>query len=140
MSSVRTSPALSVFPTLRRFPALQPRSSTQVPIGCSHPVKLIHVQNSIPHLYHDLGVLVFAGVTPQQIGQIGNILEWIVRLGGPGMIDSEMRASGGMRVRTKRVSLREDDVTETLDAEYVSLVFSFLSFFVMFDLLASSGL
>ncbi len=41
-------------------------------------------QNCLQHLYHDLGVLVFAGCTANQTTRIGDILRLVARQGGIG--------------------------------------------------------
>ncbi|KOS21950.1 hypothetical protein ESCO_001658 [Escovopsis weberi] len=90
MSAARLPPALEVFPTLAKFPALNPRRLHQIPIGCrgGEDASLADLRRSALHIYHDLGVLVFAGCSAAQVHRIGDVLRQVVTWGGPGGIVS----------------------------------------------------
>lgn len=75
----RPIPALEVFPTLKRFAKqkyhpFQPRND-RIPPGTQHPYSRGLRVQSMSHLYHDLGVMVFAGTTDRQTRKIGDILK-----------------------------------------------------------------
>ncbi|EFY92037.1 hypothetical protein MAC_01985 [Metarhizium acridum CQMa 102] len=84
MSKTRLAPALQVFQTLQRYPVIRPRRLPDVPIGCASRVSAQAARQSMLSLYHDLGVLVFAGCSAAQTERIGDILRQVVRWGGPG--------------------------------------------------------
>ncbi|POR31549.1 Uncharacterized protein TPAR_08268 [Tolypocladium paradoxum] len=123
MPAPRLPPALQVFPTLRRFPALRPRRQAEVPIGCSgrDAVDAHAAQRSVLHLYHDLGVLVFAGATPRQTRRIGDMVRQVVAWGGLGGAAARMGGEGaGGRRREGR--LRRGDMFETVDARRAGVI------------------
>ncbi|KND87459.1 hypothetical protein TOPH_07933 [Tolypocladium ophioglossoides CBS 100239] len=126
MPPLRLPPALQVFPTLQRFPALRPRRQAEVPIGCgtrgATAVDAFAAQQSVLHLYHDLGVLVFAGATPQQTRRIGDIVRQVVAWGGLGGAAARMggEAGGGRRRREGR--LGTEDLFEAVDARRAGLI------------------
>ncbi|KAK0392033.1 hypothetical protein NLU13_1531 [Sarocladium strictum] len=83
--------ARDIFPTLQRYKAFWPRRADRLPIGFQHnwyPIifgwdeRKRFVSDQMAALYHDLGVLVFAGCTARQTQRIGNILKVIVARGG----------------------------------------------------------
>lgn len=79
------SPAKHIFETLRAWKHLTPRRWKTVPIGgFRRNPGLRQIQDSVATLYHDLGVLVFAGSSASQTQRIGDIIQKIVEWGGPG--------------------------------------------------------
>lgn len=118
-------PALQVFPTLRRFPALRPRRQAEVPIGCrgrdAAVVDAHAVQQSVLHLYHDLGVLVFAGATPRQTQRIGDVVRQVVAWGGLGGAAARLAGEDGGRERRREGRLGRGDLFETVDTRRVSI-------------------
>ncbi|KAF7551098.1 hypothetical protein G7Z17_g5270 [Cylindrodendrum hubeiense] len=81
------APALRVFPTLKRFaPAFAPRGILNPP-GQSPPIEERTIM-SLSSLYHDLGVIVFAGTSVRRVKRIGKILRKAVAVGGPPRIMS----------------------------------------------------
>lgn len=79
------SPSKYIFETLRAWKHLRPRRWKTVPIGgFRRNPELRQIQDSVATLYHDLGVLVFAGSSVSQTQRIGDIIQKIVEWGGPG--------------------------------------------------------
>jgi hypothetical protein len=69
-------------------------------------------------LYHDLGVLVFAGCSPKQTDRIGDILRQIVGWGGPGGAVTRLTLA---KDEHKRIdALSGEDLHATLDEAQVS--------------------
>ncbi|KAJ6437708.1 plasmid p 4b orf-3 family protein [Purpureocillium lavendulum] len=126
MPGPRLPPALQVFPTLQRFPALRPRrQQSHVPIGCSGAkVDDASLQLSALHLYHDLGVLVFAGASPQQTQRIGDILKQVVAWGGPGAAAARLGWGGGgdAALRTREGKLARADVFDTVESRRAGVI------------------
>jgi hypothetical protein len=105
--------ALEVFPTLARYKAFRPRRANP-PIGNtdlkvdprlqddqsnSHKSKLDGRADTFSHLYHDLGVLAFAGCTAAQTERIGSILQRVVAWGGPAHLTALIRDAGSIKQR-----------------------------------------
>lgn len=104
---LRRPPALMVFPTLNNFKALHPRQLDGVRIGNERPfgdelvvsnilgsdedpITRKDIVDSFEHVYHDLGVLVFSGLTDGQTARVGDIIDQILKHGGPGRITSRL--------------------------------------------------
>jgi hypothetical protein len=74
------------------------------------------------HLYHDMGVIAFAGTNPLQTERLGDLLHATVGAGGPGAMATSAEWAaiaphhGVRRKRTRVESLEEGDV---FDAENV---------------------
>jgi hypothetical protein len=81
-------------------------------------------QQSMLSLYHDLGVLVFAGCDPKQTDRIGDILRQVVGWGGPGGAVSRLSWVGENGHETVN-ALDVEDLHETVDDSKVRLFFSF---------------
>ncbi|KAH7309553.1 hypothetical protein B0I35DRAFT_440222 [Stachybotrys elegans] len=78
------SPAEQVFPVLQRW-GIKPRRSQAAFIGRpNQQVRPDILYNSLPHLYHDLGVLIFEGCSREEAFQVGRILKSVNHLGGIG--------------------------------------------------------
>ena len=81
-------PARLVHKTLAQWLHIQPRTKKLVPIGWrvrDKPQANPLVVN-LEHLYADLGVLAYTGLDHTQIRKLGDILKWVVDLGGPGRL------------------------------------------------------
>ncbi|PNY27397.1 Uncharacterized protein TCAP_02668 [Tolypocladium capitatum] len=123
MPPPRLPPALQVFPTLRRFPELRPRRQAEVPIGCGAGAVDAHAaQQSVLHLYHDLGVLVFAGATPRQTRRIGDVVRQVVAWGGPGGAAASMDGEHGGGRRTREGRMGKGDLLEAADARRAGVI------------------
>ncbi|KAG6040499.1 hypothetical protein E4U41_000368 [Claviceps citrina] len=87
MAKSRLAPALQVFQILQRYPMMiRPRCDPEVPIG-RKPAQgdvLCRGTASPQSLYHELGVLVFAGTNAKQTQEIGHISRHVLAWGGPG--------------------------------------------------------
>lgn len=126
MPKTPLAPALRVFQTLQRYPIIRPRQLPDVPVGCtSAPVSVQAAQQSILSLYHDLGVLVFAGSNVKQTERIGDLLRQVVAWKGPGgaLTRVGLVAEEGYQ---RFEALGEQDLHETVDESRVSF-FSFLN-------------
>ncbi|KAL3953379.1 hypothetical protein ACCO45_013322 [Purpureocillium lilacinum] len=118
-------PALQVFPTLQRFPALRPRrQQSHVPIGCksSGPAPSpddASLQLSALHLYHDLGVLIFAGASPRQTERIGDILRQ-----APGAAAARLGWGGGGdgALHKREGTLTRADVFDAVESRRAGVV------------------
>ncbi|KAM0429662.1 hypothetical protein ACHAPT_006268 [Fusarium lateritium] len=67
----RAAPAVRRFPVLQRLnPGLRPRQHN---LPANPTIKVC--RNNLRTMYHDLGVLVFAGVGTQQVNRIGDIIQ-----------------------------------------------------------------
>ncbi|UKZ83819.1 hypothetical protein TrVFT333_011632 [Trichoderma virens FT-333] len=98
----RIPPALQVFPTLTRF-AIRPRRLAEVPIGGpASSVSAKALQQSAIHLYHDLGVLVFAGCS--------------------GGLVTRLDAWEGEVVRRREKSVEEKDLYKSLDEKRTGII------------------
>ncbi|KAH0521938.1 hypothetical protein TsFJ059_005868 [Trichoderma semiorbis] len=118
----RLPPALQVFPTLTRF-ALRPRRLAEVPIGGpSNSVSAQALQQSAIHLYHDLGVLVFAGCSVREVSRIGDVLREVVALGGQGGLVTRLDAWEGEVVRRREEGVEEGDVYKALDEKRTGII------------------
>ncbi|GJN86339.1 hypothetical protein PLIIFM63780_009919 [Purpureocillium lilacinum] len=130
MPGPRLPPALQVFPTLQRFPALRPRrQQSHVPIGCksSGPAPSpddASLQLSALHLYHDLGVLIFAGASPRQTERIGDILRQVVAWGGPGAAAARLGWGGGGdgALHKREGTLTRADVFDAVESRRAGVV------------------
>lgn len=119
MSKARLAPALQVFQTLQRYPIIRPRRQPDVPIGCVSPsLSAQAAQQSILSLYHDLGVLVFAGCSASQTERIGDILRQVVNWGGPGGAITSLTTGQHTHKRVDELPAR--DLHDTLDEARVS--------------------
>ncbi|KAL6854469.1 hypothetical protein J3F83DRAFT_718783 [Trichoderma novae-zelandiae] len=109
-------PALQVFPTLTRF-SLRPRRLTEIPIGgpSASQISAKALQQSAIHLYHDLGVLVFAGCSVPEVRRIGDVLREVVNWGGQGGLVARLDAWEGEVVRRREGKLTEGDLYRALD-------------------------
>ena len=86
MGPPRVPTARQVFPILARFQNLRPRRFNATPVGFEPPrgaVDADQLFNGLRHLYHDLGVLVFAGCSRRRVARIAAILRRVVQGGGP---------------------------------------------------------
>lgn len=121
----RLAPALEIFPTLARFQTIRPRRLAEVPIGGpSHEVSPRALQQSTIHLYHDLGVIVFAGCSVAEVRRIGDVLKEVVALGGPGGVVARLDGWEGEVVRRRERSLKgKGELYKDLDEKRVSLFF-----------------
>lgn len=121
----RLAPALEIFPTLARFQTIRPRRLAEVPIGGpSHEVSPRALQQSAIHLYHDLGVIVFAGCSVAEVRRIGDVLKEVVALGGPGGVVARLDGWEGEVVRRRERSLKgKGELYRDLDEKRVSLFF-----------------
>ncbi|EHK19624.1 uncharacterized protein TRIVIDRAFT_76984 [Trichoderma virens Gv29-8] len=118
----RIPPALQVFPTLTRF-AIRPRRLAEVPIGGpASSVSAKALQQSAIHLYHDLGVLVFAGCSVREVRRIGDVLKEIVALGGQGGLVTRLDAWEGEVVRRREKSVEEKDLYKSLDEKRTGII------------------
>lgn len=121
MAAKNVAPALEVFPTLCKWPVIQPRGGfapRAAPIGrqqASYPSKRA-IEHSIRHLYHDLGVLVFTGCSASQAARVGDILADVSRAGGPGGLYSLYNE--GRRVKVK--ALGKGQCYEAAPTKHVS--------------------
>ncbi|KAH8120900.1 hypothetical protein LI328DRAFT_143161 [Trichoderma asperelloides] len=103
----RLAPALDVYPTLARFQTIRPRRLFEVPIGGpSSNVSAKALQQSAIHLYHDLGVIVFAGCSVAEVRRIGDVLKEVVAWGGQGGVVARLDAWEGEVVRRRERSLK----------------------------------
>jgi len=133
MPGPRLPPALQVFPTLQRFPALRPRrQQSHVPIGCksSGPAPSpddASLQLSALHLYHDLGVLIFAGASPRQTERIGDILRQVVAWGGPGAAAARLGWGGGGdgALHKREGTFTRADVFDAVESRRVRLLVAY---------------
>lgn len=118
----RLPPALEVFSTLTRFQSLRPRRLAEVPIGGpSTNVSARALQQSAIHLYHDLGVIVFAGCSVREVRRIGDVLKEVVAWGGQGGVVARLDAWEGEVVRRREGHVEgEGDLYKALDAKRVS--------------------
>lgn len=72
-------------PALQKFSNLIPRVTG--PLSPGHlATETKHLKGCFQHIYDDLGVMVFAGVNAKQLNRIGDILERVVKNGGPGAL------------------------------------------------------
>ncbi|KAK4065447.1 hypothetical protein Trihar35433_7567 [Trichoderma harzianum] len=118
----RLPPALQVFPTLTRF-AIRPRRLAEVPIGGpTTSVSAQALQQSAIHLYHDLGVLVFAGCSVREVSRIGDVLREVVALGGQGGLVTRLDAWEGEVVRRREEGVKEGDVYKALDEKRTGII------------------
>ncbi|KAK5996075.1 hypothetical protein PT974_04502 [Cladobotryum mycophilum] len=122
MPNPRLAPALEVFPTLTRFPALRPRRMFRVPIGCRESVRRDDLQRSVMHLYHDLGVLVFAGCSHREVVRIGDILRQMVTWGGPGGVVSMLDDRTLKYKREREDILGEEGVHDTVGGNNTGII------------------
>lgn len=122
MPGPRLPPALEVFPTLQRFRAVLPRRLSEIPIGCAarNSVETRHLQESVLHLYHDLGVLSFAGCSAAQARRIGDILQQVVAWGGPGALVSRLDEWRQESVRHREKHLEENNIHDAVSKDRVS--------------------
>ncbi|KAF4976195.1 hypothetical protein FZEAL_7114 [Fusarium zealandicum] len=79
----KSSPALKAFPWLlyahHYLRSFAPRSSRSIPAGCDNPRLPVYQRRIAMHtLYHDLGVLIYAGADEIQVRRIGQILKRVV--------------------------------------------------------------
>lgn len=105
--------ALEVFPTLARYPAFNPRKPDRVRIGFlpgkdkterrdekDHPLLLEQAHaEGVSSLYHDLGVLAFAGCSAAHTKRIGDILERVAAWGGAASLKVRVMHNGVSRFR-----------------------------------------
>ncbi|KAL7907793.1 hypothetical protein GGI35DRAFT_67598 [Trichoderma velutinum] len=118
----RLPPALQVFPTLTRF-AIRPRRLAEVPIGGpASSVSAQALQQSAIHLYHDLGVLVFAGCSVREVNRIGDVLRQVVALGGQGGLVTKLDAWEGEVVRRREKDVKEGDLYKPLDEKRTGII------------------
>ncbi|KAL7929840.1 hypothetical protein V8C35DRAFT_172314 [Trichoderma chlorosporum] len=118
----RLPPALQVFPTLTRF-ALRPRRLAEIPIGGpAGSVSAKALQQSAIHLYHDLGVLVFAGSSVREVQRIGDVLREVVALGGQGGLVTRLDAWEGEVVREREGVVEEKDLYKALDDKRTGII------------------
>ncbi|KAL7942833.1 hypothetical protein V8C42DRAFT_140642 [Trichoderma barbatum] len=114
-------PALQVFPTLTRF-AIRPRRLAEVPIGGpASTVSAKALQQSAIHLFHDLGVLVFAGCSVREVRRIGDVLREVVAMGGQGGLVTRLDAWENEVVR-KREAVDEGDLYKALDDKRTGII------------------
>ncbi|KAK1237388.1 hypothetical protein MKX08_003013 [Trichoderma sp. CBMAI-0020] len=120
----RLAPALEIFPTLARFQTIRPRRLAEVPIGGpSHEVSPRALQQSAIHLYHDLGVIVFAGCSVAEVRRIGDVLREVVALGGPGGVVARLDGWEGEVVRRRERSLKgKGDLYRDLDEKRTGII------------------
>ena len=120
MASSRLPAALNVFPTLRMWPIIRPRRQVDAPAGgASNRAKFPSrsVQTSLLHLYHDLGVLVFAGASVKQTERIGDILRQVVAWGGIGGVAARSAAVDVAHHRD--AALPMEDLHDNMDESIV---------------------
>lgn len=89
------APALQIFSTLRKWPELKPRPNGVAHIG--YPGYFIpkdKVLESLDHLYDDIGVLLFSGLTTlTQAEQLTGLLAFANSRGGAGGLNARLRLS-----------------------------------------------
>ncbi|KAL7955967.1 hypothetical protein V8C34DRAFT_230027 [Trichoderma compactum] len=118
----RLPPALQVFPTLTRF-AVRPRRLAEVPIGGpASSVSAQALQQGAIHLYHDLGVLVFAGCSVREVNRIADVLREVVALGGQGGLVARLDAWEGEVVRRREKGVEEGDVYKALGEKRTGII------------------
>ncbi|KAL7917831.1 hypothetical protein ACQKWADRAFT_317031 [Trichoderma austrokoningii] len=120
----RLPPALEVFPTLARLQTIRPRRLAEVPIGGpSHEVSPRALQQSAIHLYHDLGVIVFAGCSVAEVRRIGDVLSEAVALGGQGGVVARLDGWEGDVVRRRERRLEgEAELYRDLDEKRTGII------------------
>ncbi|KAL7896191.1 hypothetical protein HDV63DRAFT_170098 [Trichoderma sp. SZMC 28014] len=120
----RLAPALEIFPTLARFQTIRPRRLAEVPIGGpSHEVSPRALQQSAIHLYHDLGVIVFAGCSVAEVRRIGDVLKEVVAFGGPGGVVARLDGWEGEVVRRRERSLKgKGELYRDLDEKRTGII------------------
>ncbi|KAL9471813.1 hypothetical protein ACSS6W_009754 [Trichoderma asperelloides] len=120
----RLAPALDVFPTLARFQTIRPRRLFEVPIGGpSSNVSAKALQQSAIHLYHDLGVIVFAGCSVAEVRRIGDVLKEVVAWGGQGGVVARLDAWEGEVVRRRERSLKgKGELYKDLDEKRTGII------------------
>lgn len=123
----RLPPALEVFPTLVRFQTMRPRRLAEVPVGGpAGNVTAKALQQSAIHLYHDLGVLVFAGCSVGEVRRIGDVLRAVVAWGGQGGVVARLDAWEGEVVRRREGHVwRDGELYRDLDEKRVSLTVAY---------------
>ncbi|KFH40370.1 hypothetical protein ACRE_089630 [Hapsidospora chrysogenum ATCC 11550] len=121
-SSGRLPAALQVFPLLRRYPTIRPRRLAAVPPGNTNPVDDANsIQTCIRHIYHDLGVLAYAGCSDDQIRRVGDLIARVVNSGGPGAMITMLEWTG--RTERRRIEmLGREDIWEAYDAAYAGII------------------
>ncbi|KAH6603218.1 hypothetical protein Trco_007993 [Trichoderma cornu-damae] len=120
----RLPPAFEVFPTLARFKSMRPRRLFEVPIGGpASNVTAKALQQSAIHLYHDLGVVVFAGCSVGEVRRIGDVLREVVAWGGQGGVVARLDAWEGEVVRRREEDVKgEGDLYKALDEKRTGII------------------
>ncbi|KAL7799953.1 hypothetical protein V8C37DRAFT_398818 [Trichoderma ceciliae] len=120
----RLPPAFEVFPTLARFQTMRPRRLSEVPIGGpASNVSARALQQSAIHLYHDLGVVVFAGCSVGEVRRIGDVLREVVAWGGQGGVVARLDAWEGEIVRRRERDVGgERDLYKVLDEKRTGIL------------------
>lgn len=118
---LRLPPAVQVFPSLRDAIRVRPRRLAAVPIGGNNtgaPPRPEDVTASLRHVYHDLGVLAFAGLNNAQIAKVGDVLATIAKHGGIGSLVT----ASDWRSEAKKIKLpppEEGDLWPAADWKHV---------------------
>lgn len=73
-------------------------------------------------MYHDLGVLVFAGCSVREVNRIGDVLREVVALGGQGGLVTRLDAWEGEVVRRREKGVKEGDVYKALDEKRTGII------------------
>ncbi|KAM0245252.1 hypothetical protein ACHAQJ_010604 [Trichoderma viride] len=120
----RLPPALEVFPTLARFQSMRPRRLFEVPIGGpTSNVTAKALQQATIHLYHDLGVLVFAGCSVSEVRRIGDVLREAVAWGGQGGVVARLDAWEGEVVRRRERDVKgNEELYKALDEKRTGII------------------
>ncbi|RFU81784.1 hypothetical protein TARUN_374 [Trichoderma arundinaceum] len=120
----RLPPALEVFPTLARFQTIRPRKLFEVPIGGpANNVSAKALQQGAIHLYHDLGVIVFAGCSVSEVRRIGDVLREVVSWGGQGGVVARLDAWEGEVVRRREKDIKsKGDLYRPLDEKRTGII------------------
>lgn len=115
---LRLPPAVQVFPSLRDAVHVRPRRLAAVPIGNTGAPRQEDVTASLRHVFHDLGVLAFAGLNNAQIARVGDVLATIMKHGGIG----SLIISSDWRSEAKKIKLpppKEGELWPAVDWKHV---------------------
>jgi hypothetical protein len=96
----------------------------EVPIGGpASNVTAKALQQGAIHLYHDLGVIVFAGCSVSEVRRIGDVLKEVVAWGGQGGLVARLDAWEGEVVRRRERDVKgKGDLYKALDEKRVSIL------------------